>query len=306
MADWLGAALNEYQPGEYPWRDDEPALDEVTQGDVLVVADMDGRGPNRLVVVLDIDPERRCFHAAFFTNEQSFATAEDVILPTEDSGLPYRIAGQAGLTGWIWYVQVRRRVGALSDEASDAVSAGHCGVDDEFQRAHRGIPLQSQACDLRWPHLEAELEAITELTRDCARKRNDEHITLPFVDPRMLPLPSNAFDTFEAETLDLLVKATQKGRTRGFSPSCVEQVIERLDRRDVLAYRSLLSTGPVTTNPPPRDDRKRDVTEWLLELTKADGLSQAPYVKVIGTHHSPTSQVIEHNGRRAEYLYEIV
>lgn len=75
MADWLGAALKDYQPVEYPWRDDEPSREDVVEGDFLVVSDMAGSAPNRMVVVLDVEPERRCFFGAFVTNERALPSS---------------------------------------------------------------------------------------------------------------------------------------------------------------------------------------------------------------------------------------
>lgn len=302
MIDWLAAALADHRPGEYPWRDDEPVLEDVVEGDVLVVSDMDGRRPNRMVVALDVEPERRCFFGAFVTNERSLATAEDVELAPDHTGLPCHIAGLAGLKGWIWFVQIRRRLGALTDEALNAVSAGHLGVEDEFLSSHRGVALQDPRSDLRWPALETEAEYVRDFTRDCDDKHNDDDIALPFVDPRLFPVFGNSLDESTAKTLNDLVKATREGRTRGVSPSCVEQLVATLDSRSLMAYRSLLTMRSAAISPPQSLD-VRDSVSWLLDLTRADGLAQAPFVKVIGSTGSPVRQLLKHNGQSVEYLY---
>ena len=302
MTESLAAALEDYRPGEYPWRDDEPVLEDVVEGDVLVVSDMDGRRPNRMVVALDVEPERRCFFGAFVTNERSLASAEDVDLAPDQTGLPYHIAGLAGLKGWIWYVQIRRRLGALTDEALNAVSAGHLGVEDAFQSAHRGVALQAPRSDLRWPALTTEAEYVRDFTWDCDEKHSDDDIALPFVDPRLFPVFGNSLDESTAKALDDLVKATRAGRTRGVSPSCVEQLVATLDGRSLMAYRSLLTMRSAAISPPQSPDGGYSVN-WLLDLTRADGLSQAPFVKVIGSTGSPVCQLLENNGRSVEYLY---
>ena len=306
MTDWLVAALGDYRLGEYPWRDDEPIPGDVVEGDVLVVSDMDGRGPNRMMVALDVEPERRCFFGAFVTNERSMATAEDVDLASDHTGLPYRIAGIAGLTGWIWYAQIRRRVGVLTDEALNAMSAGHCGVEDQFQRSHRGIPLQAPRMDLRWPELDAEAHHMRELARDCTDKRWDEDLDLPYVDPRLLPVPGVSCNAFHTETLGILEEATREGRTRGFSPSCVEQVAGTLDCRILRAYPTMFQPrGSITTSPPARGDQD-DPGDRLFDLTMADALAGAGFVKMIGADKPSTPMRFDSNGRRYEFLYETV
>ncbi len=307
MADWLGPTLNDYRPVEYPWRDDEPEYGDVVEGDVLVVSEMDALSPNRMVVVMEVEKERRCFFGAFVTNERSLATAEDVYLVPDQTGLPYSIAGLAGLTGWIWYAQIRRRIGVLTDEALKAISAGHCGVEGDFQSSHRGMPLQERVRDLRWPTLETEAEYLRELSRDCKEKHDDDDIALPYVDPRLLSAPGQpSHNGFHTETLCFLEKATREGRTRGFSPSCVEQVAGTLDRRILRAYPTMFQPrGSLITSPPVRRDQD-DVADWLLQLTMADALAGAGFVKVIGGDEPSGSVRFDSNGKHYEFLYETV
>ena len=306
MTERIATALRDYRHAEYPWRDDDPEPGDVVEGDVLVVSGMDGRGPNRMAVVLDIEREKRCFLGAFFTNEHPLATAEDVDLTPDLAGLPYPIAGLAGLTGWMWYAQIQRRIGVLTDEALNAVSAGHCGVHDEFQAAHRGMPLQERSRDLRWPTLETEGADLREFSQDCREKRHFNDIKLPYVDPRLLPAPGDSPNGFDSHTLDILEKATREDRTRGFSPSCLQSVVGTLDHKFLRAYPALFQpSGSITPYPPARGDRD-DLRDWLLELTKADGLAGAGFVKMIGESEPSGHSRFKDNGRCYEFLYETV
>ena len=292
-------ALAKWQPGTYPWREAGEFLD-IMQGDVVLVGQMDLSDPvRRMVAVLDVDDERRCFLGALVTNELSLAAADDVILAPECTDLPYHVALMTGMAGYMWYVQVDERLGAMSVEALEAALAGYAGVEDNLQRSLRGVPLQDIGRDLRWPALEAEGDCIQGLSRDCGSKRHEEGITLPFVDPRLI---ANPLDEAQVTILVTLEEATKKGRTRGFSPSCLEQTI-LYDSRLLRAFPTMFQPrGSVTISQSVRRDNDPD--DWLLELTMADGLAGAGFVKLIGKDEPSGPIRVNRKGRRSECLYE--
>lgn len=47
------------------------------------------------------------------------------------------------------------------------------GVENEFQKSRRGIPLQYPSWDLRWPDSEKELQFPHEPAQDCTEERRD-------------------------------------------------------------------------------------------------------------------------------------
>lgn len=179
-------ALGKWQKGTYPWREAGEFLD-IMQGDIVLVGQMDLSDPvRRMVAVLDVDDERRCFLGALVTNELWLAAADDVILVPECTDLPYNLAVMTGMAGYMWFVQVDERLGAISVDALEAALAGYTGAEDDLQRSLRGVPLQDIGRDLRWPALEAEVDCIQDLTRDCASKRHEHNIELPYPDPSLL------------------------------------------------------------------------------------------------------------------------
>ena len=187
MPDWLTGALEDHPPAEYPWREETPAPDDVEYGDILVVTSMDGREPSdRMVIVFDLEPERKRFQGLLVTNETPLAVGTDLVLDPEDTGLPYRVAAAVRASGWLWYEQIKRRVGYLTDEALDGVIAGYCDGEGEFHLSHRGLALLREPWDMRWPTLLAEAAHIRALAEDCTSKREIESIRAPFVDPRPL------------------------------------------------------------------------------------------------------------------------
>lgn len=299
--DSYADALGKWQRGTYPWREAGRFLD-IMQGDIVLVGQMDLSDPvRRMVAVLDVDDARRCFLGALVTNELSLAAADDVILAPECTDLPYQVVLMTGMAGYMWYVQVDERLGAMSVEALEAALAGYTGAEDDLQHSLRGVPLQDTGRDLRWPVLEAEVGCIQGLSRDCGAKRHEEDITLPFVDPRLI---CESLDELQVTILATLEEATKKGRTRGFSPSCLEQPTLH-DFRLLRAYPTMFQPrGSITTSPSIRRDN--DPADWLLELTKADALTQVPFVKMIGGDEPSEPAPFESNGRRYEFLYETV
>ncbi|MCY4370969.1 MAG: hypothetical protein OXF41_16475 [bacterium] len=301
--DRYAEALGKWRKGSYPWREAGEFLD-IMQEDIVLVGQMDLSDPvRRMVAVLDVDHERRCFLGALATNELSLAAADDVILAPEVTDLPYQVAVLTGMAGYMWFVQVDERLGAMSVDALEAALAGYTGAEDHMQHSLRGVPLQDAGRDLRWPALEAEVDCIQALTRDCAAKRHEDDIGLPFPDPSLL---ENALDGHHAQLLEILEEATRNGRTRGFSPSCVEQVAGRLDCQILRAYPTMFQPrGPITTSPPVRSQQD-SLSGWYFALTTADALAGAGFAKMIGGSGPSGPTRSDSNGRRYELLYETV
>ena len=67
-----------------------------------------------------------------------------MILESRHTDMPYTLAVMSGLAMHLWFVQVEERLGALSEVALEAAVAGYIGVEEDFLRSHRGIPLQER------------------------------------------------------------------------------------------------------------------------------------------------------------------
>lgn len=171
VSDWLTEALGAHRPAEYPWRDDDPSPGDVVEGDILVVGSKDGREPTDLMVLaFDVDSERQSFLGLLVTNEVALASGADLILDSEETGLPYWISVMTHISGQLRNARIKRRVGVLTDEALDGVSAGRYSVEHEFQRSRRGLPLQNETRDMRWPALRTGLDHM----RTSAEDRTSE------------------------------------------------------------------------------------------------------------------------------------
>ena len=306
LPDWITGCLDRWTPGAYPFRGTEEFPD-ILEGDLVLVGAMEGTTPaHRMVVALEVDEERRLFLGAPVTTDLWLATADSVILTPDHTGLPYQIAVLSGLAVHLWFVQADERLGALTEEALEAVSAGRYGAEDRFQISCRGVPLQRPTMDLRWPELKAESHHMRELARDCMDKLWDDTLDLPYVDPRLLSMSGDSSNEFYSGALSILEEETREGRTRGFSPSCVEQMARTLDCRILRAYPNMLRPrGWIATSPPVCGDPD-DPSEWLFELTVVDALAGAGFVKMIGIGEPSGPSRFERNGQRYEFLYETV
>ena len=305
LPDWLAKTVDQWSHAVYPFRETEEFLD-IMDGDIVLVGGMDLSEPNRMVAVLDVDVKRRCFLGALVTNELDLATAEDVILDSDHTDLPYRVAVMSGLAMHLWFVQVEERLGALSEVALEAALAGYYGAEDQFLTSHRGVPLQERMMDIRWPECEREGDQMARLARDCIEKHWDEDLGLPYIDPRLLPESRHSGDVVHTEPLGMLEEATREGRTRGFSPSCVEQVVGTLDCRILRSYPTMFQPRGSVAISLPVHGEDDDPGDWLLELTMADALAGAAFVKMIGIDEPPEPSSFDSNGRRCEFLYEMV
>lgn len=260
--------------------------------DIVLVGDMDFPGPVLMTMVLSVEPERRCFLGALVTNELSLATADATILEPEETDLPYKIAVLTGLTGYFWFFQVDQRLGAVNEKTLQAMIDVYTGVENEFQRSRRGVPLQYPRWDLRWPDLKAEAKILRKLEWDCREKREDDDII--YIDP----------DIFY-DLVSGVIRADKFGELGAtFSPSCIEYHFESLNISVLRAFPGLFSpkssgNGLIAK----RANEKQE--KWLLRCTKKDGLANAPFVKIVGNGFSKPERV-RNNGRRAEVLYEAV
>lgn len=291
---WLSDILSKQPRVEYPWSESDP--DDVMPGDIVVVGDMDLSKPNRMVLVLDSYTDRRCFLGALVTNELSLATANSLILEPEETDLPYKIAVLAGLARYMWFVQVDKRLGVITEEILDAVVATCVGVENEFQTSRRGVPLQYPSWDLRWPDLEKESQVLRELSQDCTERRENDNIALPYIDPPLLVDASK--HEFLLDNYDFL-----EAQTRGFSPSCVRETINTLDRDFLRAYPILLSPLDRPTDLLIKCGANENQIKWLRKYTIADGLQIAPFVK-IAVLNPIKNKRFRNGGKRAEVLYE--
>ena len=185
---WLLQAVEEH-PGlsDQRYREEEP--DAVLPGDICVVGPFDPAASvdhrlgmvGHLFVVIDETGDEGWFTGMLAGTETELATEVDAILEPECSGLGYEIVVHSRYRGPLWTVQVRRRVGAVDDSVLSELDELSYRDEPVGVSLRRGLPLQPEGIDPRYPALRTLSEELDNLTDHCRRRRHD--LGAPILDP---------------------------------------------------------------------------------------------------------------------------
>ena len=175
---WLALALSEVASSPAPELvEDYPA--SVMDGDVCVLRPSeqpDGLG--RLFLVTETG-DGWC-EGMLMGIETELATEVDGILSPAESGLAYESAAYTRFSGPVWITQIRRRSGAATESVLDQLVALSFSDEPDGVQLERGMPLQPEGIDPRYPALQAMSQELHRLTDDCRRSRHD---VVSFIDP---------------------------------------------------------------------------------------------------------------------------
>lgn len=301
------AVLDTLVPQTYSWRQPLPSGEftdnDIIEGDIVAVGAINEDDSARcLVAVLAVDPQRRCFLGALINNEVALATSDDLILAPNDTELPYNVVLMPRIARYLWYVQVDTRVGVLTKEALHAAIASYEGSWNEFQNMRSGIALQGPEHDLRWQTLENQADALYTLAEDCANRRLNRHVGKAIVSPGLVDLLLQPPDAnFPAELFSSLALAIRTGKNQGFSPGCLARMADGVHHQFLRAYTPLFAIrAPITSFD--NLDSLSHVGEWAMRLTIAEGLEEAPFVRIAGHPERLASVRFHYNGKRAELM----
>lgn len=189
---WLVQAAGEHpRLSGQQYREEEPA--EVLPGDICVVGPFDPSDPvdhrlgtvGYLCVVVDETRDEGWFTGMLAGAQTELATEVDAILEPECSGLCYEIAVHSRYRAPLWTVQVRRRIGAIEESVLRQLDELSLRDEPIGVELRRGLPLQPEGIDPRYPALRALSEELDELTDHCRRRRPD--LGAPVLDPYCRP-----------------------------------------------------------------------------------------------------------------------
>ena len=149
-------------------------------GDICVVVSYDpfdsarrGIGATgHLFVVIDEAGDEAWFTGMLAGTETELATEVDAILEPECSGLGYEVVVHSRYRGPLWTAQVRRRVGAVEEAVRSQLDELSHRDEPGDVSLRRGLPLQPEGIDPRYPALRALSEELDDLTDHC-RRRHD-------------------------------------------------------------------------------------------------------------------------------------
>ena len=171
------------------YREEEPVA--VLPGDVCVIGPFDQAASTddrlgtigHLFVVIDEIKDEGWFTGMLAGTETELATEVDAILGPERSGLGYEIVVHSRYLGPLWTVQVRRRVGAVDDSVLSELDELSYRDEPVGVSLRRGLPLQPEGFDPRYPALRTLSEELDNLTDHCRRRRHD--LGAPVLDPAL-------------------------------------------------------------------------------------------------------------------------
>ena len=138
----------------------------LNRGEIRLLESMDGDElPPRVVVITDTDVETGTASVVLVTNEFELATASDVLVLPDESGLPYQAVVETDVVTSVWAVQVATKLGRLSPDLPwlDAVLRGN---SESAPAGRRGLPVLGRS-DSRWAWKESEVLSLQALAAPC-------------------------------------------------------------------------------------------------------------------------------------------
>jgi hypothetical protein len=182
LPEWLSSALTASPPSSSGDRTSD--VTDLQVGDLWVFESCDGQPPiRRIALVLDTDGAQ--VHVALASAEVAWASANDIILPTDLTGCPYELMIQPGVHGRVWWRQASHRVGIVNDDHLDAILDFLWDERPTELEDLRGLGPTSSQDESRIEFERHELEAFRRL-EVAAGNEPDESYGTPLIDVSIL------------------------------------------------------------------------------------------------------------------------
>ncbi|MCA0306405.1 MAG: hypothetical protein LCH87_03385 [Actinobacteria bacterium] len=207
-------------------------MSDIELGDIYRCVPMDPGTPAALVLVTAIDEATQSVGITLLSPDVEFGTSADLLLSKQDTGLAYALVAESDIFGYVWIVQLDRKLGHVDGPVLDALSA--LREEEPVDHPIAGPPAL-QRSDPRWSFKLQELKRLQSLTAHCTRELIDGE-RIPSIDPNALRAPSTetevaAFEEFVVE----VVESVERGAAR--VPGWLVDIA--LDDELVAAYRSV-------------------------------------------------------------------
>lgn|GEM_PF-3024246 len=178
-------------------------------GAICVAEPMERSADNVLVLVVDSQPQSYSFTVVLLTPDVELATDKDVYLPPEVTGLPYGLAAQTDVFGYVWNVQLKT-IGSIPSEMVREIFRRN-PANDAIPHEFRAGPSLDSPSDPRWANKIAELDRLNTVTGDCTRQLIEREQDL-IVDPVSFRLDPAGFSDFDLVDFVLhLVNKIERG-----------------------------------------------------------------------------------------------
>ena len=191
LPDRLSAALSSRQPTAVALEHRSEGRKVVQRGDIRRVEPcFEPEGAVRLALVLDVDSDENSVEIVLVHPYAELATEADLVFSPDETGMPYPVVVQTRVRSAVWTLQMRERVGRLSEEALKEF--GQVTVaDDPFAASPRTGPPLAGPADSRWAFKRLEIKTLNSLAAD--------RISAVFEDglnPRWLSLVPTSQDSY--------------------------------------------------------------------------------------------------------------
>jgi len=166
-------------------------------GEIRKALPMDPGAQPALVLVTGVDEDEQAHPVVLLTPDLELGGDRDLVLWPVDTGLPYAVAAQADVFGYVWTVQFEPPLGAVREPVLAGVAGLQRHEPEPPAPDHRAGPPIVSTADARWRHKERELARLTAVAGDCARQLVDgpPHV---LIDPVALRPPGAGEDPLDA------------------------------------------------------------------------------------------------------------
>lgn len=207
-------------------------MTDIEIGGIYRAAAMDRDTAAALVLVTDFEETTQSVTVTLLSPDVEFGSSADLVLSGEEIGRTYDLLAESDIFGYMWVVQLDRRIARVDAQVLEALSA--LREEDDVNRPVAGPPVVDRS-DPRWNFKLQELKRLQRLTTDCTRELIDGG-RVASIDPNALRAPSTdmevaAFEEFVVE----VVEGVRRGTAR--VPGWLVDIA--LDDELVEAYRAV-------------------------------------------------------------------
>lgn len=186
-------------------------MTDVEIGGIYRATAMDRDIPAALVLVTNFDEATQSVTGTLLSPDVEFGSSADLVLSGEDIGRTYDLLAESDIFGYMWVVQLDRRIGRVDAQILEALSA--LREEDVVGFPVAGPPVLGSG-DPRWNFKIQELKRLQRLTKDCTRELIDGG-RVASIDPNALRAPSTeaeiaAFEEFVVEVVEGVGRGTAR------------------------------------------------------------------------------------------------
>lgn len=175
-------------------------------GGIFRAVSMDHDQRPGIVAVVDADEASRSATVVLLTAEVEMGGDRDLLLTPAETGLGYEVIAQAEIAGYVWLVQLERKLGALDSALVQQLLELQNAEPDALEPDLRAGPPIVSRRDVRWSFKSAELARLQDLTGPCTSQLIDGEPRAS-IDPFAFPSPAEGID--KLELLEHLLNITE-------------------------------------------------------------------------------------------------